>query len=402
MRAYAMKTFTVVFVALLVAFLWVATGYAQSTLTVNEIYTRGVVGALDWIEIYNSGTTSIDISGYKIYDDGGQTNAKPKKLFPPGTVVPARGFTVIVTDTNISATDSSKFGLSSTGDKVWLENTTGVILDSAVIPALGIDTSYARVPDGSKTWVKRSPLTRGTFNDPSMAVTINEIYSRGVVGALDWIEVYNSGTTSIDISGYKIYDDGGQTNAKPKKLFPAGTVVAAKGFAVIVTDTNISATDSSKFGLSSTGDKVWLENTGGAIIDSAAIPALGVDTSFARKPDGSGAWVKLAPTTKGKTNGTSTAVPDQGVLVTAFSLKQNYPNPFNPVTTITYQVPKNSAVSLTVYDLLGREVASLVNETQTPGQYTVQFNATRLSSGVYLYRLNAGGFSETKKLTLVK
>ncbi len=87
---------------------------------------------------------------------------------------------------------------------------------------------------------------------------------------------------------------------------------------------------------------------------------------------------------------------------TDFQLEQNYPNPFNPSTTITYQLPTTSNVSLKVFDMLGREVATLVNERQNAGQYQVRFDATRLASGMYFYRLQAGGYIETKKMMLVK
>jgi photosystem II stability/assembly factor-like uncharacterized protein len=87
-------------------------------------------------------------------------------------------------------------------------------------------------------------------------------------------------------------------------------------------------------------------------------------------------------------------------------LFQNYPNPFNPTTTIEYQIPLNvgtqNFVSLRVYDLLGREVATLVNEQKPAGRYTQQWNAERLSSGIYFYRLRTGAFSETKKMILIR
>jgi len=85
-----------------------------------------------------------------------------------------------------------------------------------------------------------------------------------------------------------------------------------------------------------------------------------------------------------------------------FALEQNYPNPFNPNTTILYELPKVSQVTLSVYDLLGREVAVLVNEMKLPGNYEVRFDASGLVSGVYLYRLNAGSFVQTRKMVVVK
>jgi hypothetical protein len=87
---------------------------------------------------------------------------------------------------------------------------------------------------------------------------------------------------------------------------------------------------------------------------------------------------------------------------TSFALEANYPNPFNPVTTIRYRIPDASRVSLTVFDALGREVATLVDRRQEPGAYETTFDAAGLASGVYLYRLRAGAFVETRKMTVVK
>jgi len=85
-----------------------------------------------------------------------------------------------------------------------------------------------------------------------------------------------------------------------------------------------------------------------------------------------------------------------------FSLGQNYPNPFNPTTNIRYDLPKNSFVKLVVFDALGREVSTLVNETLQPGTYSVDWNASEYTSGVYFYRLTTGNFVETKKMLMIK
>lgn len=85
-----------------------------------------------------------------------------------------------------------------------------------------------------------------------------------------------------------------------------------------------------------------------------------------------------------------------------YNLYQNYPNPFNPITTIKYDIVKSQDVKLAVYDILGREVATLVNEQQQPRSYEVKFDATYVSSGIYFYQLNAGDFIDTKKMILIK
>lgn len=85
-----------------------------------------------------------------------------------------------------------------------------------------------------------------------------------------------------------------------------------------------------------------------------------------------------------------------------FSLHQNYPNPFNPVTLINFDIPHQSKVTLRVYDILGREAVLLVNEVKPAGSYCVQFDASRLTSGIYFYKLDAGAFSEVRKMIVVK
>jgi hypothetical protein len=93
---------------------------------------------------------------------------------------------------------------------------------------------------------------------------------------------------------------------------------------------------------------------------------------------------------------TSTAVPR------TFSLEQNYPNPFNPGTTIGYELPKSAMVTLSVYDILGREVSVLVNERKNAGSYTVKFDASGLANGMYFYQLQAGDFVSVKKLVVLR
>lgn len=97
----------------------------------------------------------------------------------------------------------------------------------------------------------------------------------------------------------------------------------------------------------------------------------------------------------------------QNKLPTGYALQQNYPNPFNPITKIRYSVPSvrthgNASVHLDVYDILGRKIATLVNKKQPPGNYSVEFNAEKLASGIYFYKMQVGNFVETKKLVLLK
>ena len=85
-----------------------------------------------------------------------------------------------------------------------------------------------------------------------------------------------------------------------------------------------------------------------------------------------------------------------------FELKQNFPNPFNPNTSISFNLPSESGVKLEVFDITGKNIATLVNETKAAGNYKYDFNASNLSSGIYFYKLTAGSFVSTKKMILNK
>lgn len=85
-----------------------------------------------------------------------------------------------------------------------------------------------------------------------------------------------------------------------------------------------------------------------------------------------------------------------------YSLSQNYPNPFNPVTKINYSIAKQGLVTLKIYDILGREVKTLVNEVKSPGAYIVDFNGSSFASGVYFYKIQSGNFMQVKRMVLIK
>ena len=126
-----------------------------------------------------------------------------------------------------------------------------------------------------------------------------------------------------------------------------------------------------------------------------AVRFTGADTGYAVCSNG-----KILKTVNGggpvSVSNVSTEVP------ASFLLYQNYPNPFNPETRIRYSLPRTSLVNLVVYDALGREVQNLVNEKQAPGTYEAVFNASAIPSGVYFYRLTAEGFSETRKMVVIR
>jgi len=102
--------------------------------------------------------------------------------------------------------------------------------------------------------------------------------------------------------------------------------------------------------------------------------------------------------------GNSTKAVDENIIPDKFYLSQNYPNPFNPSTTINYQISKACHVTLKVYDVLGREVAKLIDEFKQPGNYSVEFRVKNegYASGVFFYQLKAGNYSSFKKMLFIK
>lgn len=99
---------------------------------------------------------------------------------------------------------------------------------------------------------------------------------------------------------------------------------------------------------------------------------------------------------------TYASVKQAGVQPKSYGLSQNYPNPFNPVTTINYQLAKDGFVTLKIYNVLGREVVTLVKEYQSQGSYSSNFDASNLPSGVYIYELRVNGYSSVMKMTVLK
>jgi hypothetical protein len=126
---------------------------------------------------------------------------------------------------------------------------------------------------------------------------------------------------------------------------------------------------------------------GQPVISSSSISAYSINSGF---------WTQLSDLT--------TDVRDnlRGAFPSTYKLFQNYPNPFNPSTQISYSIPQKSHVFLKVYDMIGKEIATLVNESKPAGNYEVNFNASGLASGIYFYKLQTGNFIDTKKMILLR
>lgn len=225
----------------------------------------------------------------------------------------------------------------------------------------------------------------------------------------DWIEIYNAGTEAIDIGGMYITDDLAEltlwqipTTAPDTTTIPAGSyllLLADKKPEAGILHVNIK--------LGGSGEQIGLTLSDTVtIVDSLTFGEQTKDISMGRLPDGSSTWEFFSLTSAGASNNEGTVVSveadENETIISKYELGQNYPNPFNPSTIISFSIPESGLVALKVFNVLGQEVAELVNEIKTAGSYKVSFNASTLTTGIYLYQIQSGTFSDTKKLLYLK
>jgi spore coat protein CotH len=266
----------------------------------------------DWIELYNGGSTAIDLGGMYMTSD---LDDPMDWQFPANTVIPAGGFLVIWAD-NLPDRGSlhAGFRLNASGEAIGLFAADGeTVIDSVIFGQQFSDISYGRLPDGSSNWEYLTP-TSGSSNSLGESVDvssigevpedlfINELMANngGSVESpngtySDWIELYNGGSEAINLGGMYLTDDlGDSTDWK----FPSGTVIEAGGYLVIWAD---SLPDSgllhASFSLSANGEEVGLfASDGVSLIDSVVFDAQPSDVSYGRLPDGTSNWTFLTPT----------------------------------------------------------------------------------------------------------
>lgn len=278
-------------------------------------------------------------------------------------------------------------------------------------------------------------ISQTLFNDISLVanfeidstainqIVINEINynSADEFNPDDWLELHNPSSKAIDISGWKIMDNSNTFT------IPSNTIIDTMDYLVFCQDLDqfgllfedvINATGDLGFGLSNGGEVIKLYNTNDLLVDSVAYED---NTPWPVQPDGNGPTLSLKDPqldnsigsnwiasnkygTPGKEN-TNTIVSTEEVseVPSNYQLLQNYPNPFNGYTNIVYSIPKSGLVTLKIYDLLGREVRTLVDKFQVANTYRVNFETSELPSGVYFYRLQVeGDFQKGKKMLLLK
>ena len=226
----------------------------------------------------------------------------------------------------------------------------------------------------------------------------------------DWIELYNPAGEDVDLTGYFLTDDLGDPTRWP---FPEGTIIPAGGFLLVWCDNDtLDPGLHANFRLSGSGEAIGLHgpaHLGVPTIDSYIFGVQVADVSTGRFPDGGETWFAMENPTPGGPNDAGLAVDDPEGVASRFALYPAYPNPTAGVSTIGFFVPgsQSTVVSLEMFDLRGRRVRQLVADPVAPGAHTVTWDrrdddGNPLASGVYFYRLDAGNFTQTRKIILVR
>jgi hypothetical protein len=277
---------------------------------------------------------------------------------------------------NIYAGMAGRIFVSTNGGANWTLGTgeplSGIYvsfagLGTSVFAADRYDNDVYKSTDNGITW---SALHSGISSPYSLTATATNLYA-GCYGYGVYVST-NSGTTWGTAAGGTY---SGWVNA-----------VATDGSAIY------AGTDGGVYCLPSSTGSWGPVNTGLTVLKVTSCLVTG-GSLFVGTAGGGASKRALIELSVGPS---SNEVPAQ------FSLSQNYPNPFNPSTTIKFELPNTSHVSLNVYDILGREVSVLVNERKAPGSYEVKFDGSNLASGVYFYRLQTESFVDTKKLLLLR
>ena len=224
-----------------------------------------------------------------------------------------------------------------------------------------------------------------------------------------YLELYNYGDEEVDIGGMVITDNlNNYDNYYQIPTANDSTIIQPSGFLLLWTDKESEqGVLHLEIEILSRGGEVGLfMSDSTTVVDTLIFVAQSADTAYGRYPDSSATWQLMNPT-PGATNTQELSLNDNIVVPSQYTLHQNYPNPFNPVTTLRYELPEQTTVNITIYNMLGRQVRTIINQTQNAGYKSVIWDATNdygkpVTAGIYLYQIQAVGFIQTKKMVLLK
>jgi len=257
----------------------------------------------------------------------------------------------------------------------------------------------------------QSTLGQSDYTEQMDSLYINEFMADNVTTIADengeyddWVEFYNSYPGTVNMEGLFLTDDPAIPN---KWQFPEVHIPPDSFLLVWADDDEEQGPLHTNFKLSADGEFIGLYEIDGVTpIDTLIFGPQYEDISFGRYPDGEDDWVFMINPTPEAPN-IFTSADENNISQICFNLIGNYPNPFNPSTTIYYQLPENSEVNLSVYNIKGQKVKTLVNEVLPAGEHSAIWNGrdsngNRVSSGIYFYKLKAGDYREVRKMILIK
>jgi len=216
----------------------------------------------------------------------------------------------------------------------------------------------------------------------------------------DWIEIYNAYAAQIDLSGYFMADDLNDTSAmfEIPSTYPDSVTVPAHGYILFYANKGQeSSVLNLDFKLSGGGEQVGLWNHVHQVLDSITYGEQTTDISYGRYPDAGATWEFMPNFTPGSSNDPNGIIENDKATL----LSQNMPNPFKGTTTIKFNLAVSQNVTISIYNVTGRLVTVLVNDTYSAGEHSVAWNASGLPSGYYLYRIKTASKSIVKKATLI-
>lgn len=285
----------------------VVPGESDLALYINEVMCNPADGEFDFVEIYNAGNEEVDLGGFILQDEKGESE---EYIIPAGTMVGAKSVILFTQAKEGNPDGSFGFGLGKGGDKVVFLDSERRIVDEIALPEEDMPegTSYSRVGDGGATWEIMTPTggqSNGTAPSLKGVVVLNEVYTfSGQESAddLDYIELYNTSSEEVDVAGYRMWEGGGQEEAW---TFPTGSVIPAHGFLVVKCDKEGLLGDATKYpswGLSKNDEVVVLADADYNVIDQVETPNMSEGEAYGRKTDGADEWVIFAELTEGKSN----------------------------------------------------------------------------------------------------
>ena len=362
---------------------------ASGDLVINEFLASNVTikadqdGEFDdWIELYNKGNDTLDLGVYTLSDEASGLN---KFTFPAGTTLMPDSFVIVWADGDVTqAGFHANFDLSNGGETIYLADTSGNSIDSVVFGAQTTDISFGRFPNGTGNFQTMNPTFRASnkiVKVPTNDLVINELLASNSMTIADqdgefddWIELFNKGNTTIDLSVYSLSDDASALNTF---TFPAGTMLMPDSFIVVWADGDTAQIGfHADFKLSAGGETLYLSNANG-IADSVLFGAQATDISYGRFPNGTGSFMRMTPTF-GATNINSTGLNKLSISKEDISM---YPNPAENFFTIEVNSDGSIERELAIYNVNGKLVhAASINQMVT-------VDSKSWTAGLYFVRI---------------